>query len=528
MEAARATSELVLSPQSARDFRDPASANGYRLVPVRTGSKQPSCKDWQHGADTERLRNVTNDELNTGILAAGLRCLDVDVDDPQIAAAIKTKIVAHFPGAIIRGRANSPRFAVVVRAAEGEPGKRSVPGQHGKLEVLGAGQQFVAHGTHSSGASIEWENGRGPHTVPLDQLPAMTEEQITTLLNQCAALLGSTSSATGPAAPTNVFEFPLPPPSIVTNHTAPVENTLGAGIESVKWFDGLNAYEKSTLVRACLDAIDNRTVDPREQWLRMLFAVADAGMRGCPDAEQLAREWSRRGRGWTGDADFDTAWRSCKPKKIEVGSLIKAAKAAGLDVAPWRDLALSRLNPASAQGPSAQGQLPPVVTPNGTDTVDYVPGNEAACREELDHAVSDDPNTFKSGSLLVILRIPSQTDLPDNTDWAADFPGTTLATPADIMERAERLNWRRPAGGKGDGRLVRVHPPSAFINNYLPQMRDRYGARPLRGIARVPVIEPSGEVRFPKGYDPLTGLFHDRTPMFELPANPSHGDALAS
>jgi hypothetical protein len=169
-----------------------------------------------------------------------------------------------------------------------------------------------------------------------------------------------------------------------------------------------------------------------------------------------------------------------------------------------------------------------VVTPNGTDAVDYVPGNEAACREELDHAVSDDPNTFKSGSLLVILRIPSQTDLPDNTDWAADFPGTTLATPADIMERAERLNWRRPAGGKGDGRLVRVHPPSAFINNYLPQMRDRYGARPLRGIARVPVIEPSGEVRFPKGYDPLTGLFHDRTPMFELPANPSHGDALAS
>jgi Bifunctional DNA primase/polymerase, N-terminal len=103
METARAMSELVLSPQSARDFRDPASVNGYRLVPVRTGSKQPVGKDWQHGADTERLRNVTKDELNTGILAAGLRCLDVDVDDPQIAAAIKTKIVAHFPGATFAG-----------------------------------------------------------------------------------------------------------------------------------------------------------------------------------------------------------------------------------------------------------------------------------------------------------------------------------------------------------------------------------------------------------------------------------------
>ena len=94
---------LVVFPDTVRPFRQDFLANGYILVPVRTGSKQPSCKDWQHGADTERLRNVTNEELNTGILAAGLRCLDVDVDDPQIAAAIKTKIWAfprrHYSGA---------------------------------------------------------------------------------------------------------------------------------------------------------------------------------------------------------------------------------------------------------------------------------------------------------------------------------------------------------------------------------------------------------------------------------------------
>jgi hypothetical protein len=133
---------------------------------------------------------------------------------------------------------------------------------------------------------------------------------------------------------------------MVTNNTAPVENTLGAGIESVKWFDWLNAQEKSALIGACLNAIDNRSVDPREQWLRIIFASADAGMRGCPDAEQLARDWSRRGRGWTGDADFDTAWRSWKPGKIGVGSLIAAAKVTGLDVSP---LARHRPRPASAR-----------------------------------------------------------------------------------------------------------------------------------------------------------------------------------
>jgi hypothetical protein len=160
--------------------------------------------------------------------------------------------------------------------------------------------------------------------------------------------------------------------------------------------------------------------------------------------------------------------------------------------------------------------------------VDYVPGNEAACRQALDHVVSDDPNTFRIGSLLVILRIPNQAELPPNTVWSADFPGTTPATPPDVMERAERLTWRQPAGGKGGARLVSTHPPRNFVNDYLVQMRDRYGARPLVGIACTPVIAPSGGVRFPKGYDPETGLFHHRTPLFELPDNPSHADAVAS
>jgi hypothetical protein len=179
----------------------------------------------------------------------------------------------------------------------------------------------------------------------------VTEDQITTFLNECEPLLGSISSATGLAARSNVFEFPLaPPPSMVINNTAAVENELAAGIGALEWFDGLYAQEKHTFVRACVDAIDNRAADPREQWFRMLCAVADAGMRGCPDAEQLARDWSRRGASWTGDADFDTAWRSLKPGKIGVGSLIAAAKAAGLDVSPWRDTALTRLQTPSPPG----------------------------------------------------------------------------------------------------------------------------------------------------------------------------------
>ena len=144
----------------------------------------------------------------------------------------------------------------------------------------------------------------------------------------------------------------------------------------------------------------------------------------------------------------------------------------------------------------ADAEFAPVITSGGNlattasdrESVDYVPGNEEACRQTLDRVVSDDANTFRMGGLLVILRIPSQTDLPVNTAWSADFPGTTPATTADIMERAERLIWRQPGGGRGSPRLVRTHPPRGFVGDYLVQMRDRYGARPLAGIARTPVI----------------------------------------
>ena len=56
----------------------------------------------------------------------------------------------------MRTRANSPRCLIIYRAAEGKPPKRKLTGKLGKIEVLGAGQQFVAFGIHLSGATLEW------------------------------------------------------------------------------------------------------------------------------------------------------------------------------------------------------------------------------------------------------------------------------------------------------------------------------------------------------------------------------------
>ena len=103
--------------------------------------------------------------------------------------------------------------------------------------------------------------------------------------------------------------------------------------------------------------------------------------------------------------------------------------------------------------------------------------------------------------------------LPSETRWEGDLPGTTLAAPPDIMERAERIVWMK----KGKVGPFRCRPPRDFINDYLTQLRGRYGARPLRGIVRVPRIDDDGKIHFPLGYDAPTGLFHDRTLTFDLP-----------
>jgi Primase C terminal 2 (PriCT-2) len=348
--------------------------------------------------------------------------------------------------------------------------------------------------------------------------------------------------------------------------STPVANELGAGIETSNWFEALHTQEKSEAVRACLDAVDNQTDDPRDRWLRILFAVADAGRLGCPDAYDLALEWSRRGAGWTSETDFNVAGRSYKPGAVSVGTLLAAGKAAGVDLSPWRDTTLARLQPAGIAplGPAAvkpastdgpRNQVPveearsissaPVPVDGSSQAVDlamvsqsaaatppdvalYVPGNQQQCRRLLDEAVAADPRTFVSGDSngpLVVLRIPKQEALPPDILWLGDLPGTSLALPPDIVERAEKVAWYRR--GRNGG-LVRIHAPRALAHDYLIQMRGRYGAAVLVSIARSPAIELDGTIRPIQGHDAETGLYFDRLIPLDVPEKVSHAEACAA
>jgi hypothetical protein len=316
-----------------RDFRRQSIENGYAPIRVKDRDKRPVAKDWTKGEPCVSLLNSYAGS-NTGLLTSGLRVIDIDIDDSALVQKVIREIRNHLPGgAIIRTRSNSPRRALVYRAAVGMPGKLKVAGAAGAIEVLGNGQQFVAHGIHPSGADIEWTDGRSPASVPISALPSVTEEMLHKCLAACEKLLAGLDQEGGAKAahvtsPGNLpkqdglgpepQEAPvtgvgnLPPKSDPDGAARAAAEELGAGIGDGHWFSRLQPHVKEELVRTCLNAIDNTENDPRGDWLIILFAVVDAGRQGCPNARSLALEWSRRGVGWTGEADFDIAWGSAK------------------------------------------------------------------------------------------------------------------------------------------------------------------------------------------------------------------------
>ncbi len=294
-----------------------------------------------------------------------------------------------------------------------------------------------------------------------------------------------------------------------------IDTGLGAAFaEGNAWFPRLQPAQQAEVVKyAVLHIANNSSLFERDEhggnyqeYERLTIAIARSGVT---DAEKIFVEAASSAK----DADAEDQLRKffrnftfADPNDgITVGTLVNTARQCGADFNRWETI-------SDGRGPE----------------VHFFPGNEEECRRQLDRAVAADPRTYTLGEPtgpLVILRAPNKDALPKKTKWEGDLPGTTLAMTADIMQRAERLKWVQRAGGKSEKRADRTGPPRAFVGDYLIQMRGQYGAPPLVGTTRVPRIDDTGIIHFISGYDPTTGLFHDRSPNFHIPLTPSQDDA---
>ena len=155
-----------------------------------------------------------------------------------------------------------------------------------------------------------------------------------------------------------------------------------------------------------------------------------------------------------------------------------------------------------------------------TDAAWDEPGHEAANRQLIQQQIIADPELFNRNGLLVRLRVPETDEMVEGTEWKGDMPGTTMAKPADVMLCAERLVWMR----NGKQGPYRVHPPRPFVGDYIPQVGGQ-GARPLRGLTRLPHIGDNGNICCFSGYDPETGLYNDKPINLGIPPTVSRDEA---
>jgi hypothetical protein len=142
-----------------------------------------------------------------------------------------------------------------------------------------------------------------------------------------------------------------------------------AGLEQRHWVESLSVDEMEEMIK---EIAGNPAMRPladadRPTWLRGLFGFAAFEAAGAPNAQEVARTWSKTSPRYISDADFDRDWHSFDPNRsdgITVGTLIHYAEAAGVNLDPWREPARARQNQAAApmiSRGSPLSQLPEVM-----------------------------------------------------------------------------------------------------------------------------------------------------------------------
>lgn len=141
-------------------------ANGYPVLPIMPGTKKPG--RWRNGRWTDypdwtrhAQRPTSEHELaiwcgwpdaGVGVACGPVVAVDIDVDAPETALALERRCRERLGDTPALRIGRPPKRLLVYRAVEPFAGIRRAP-----LEVLGLGQQFVAHALHpTTGRPYDW------------------------------------------------------------------------------------------------------------------------------------------------------------------------------------------------------------------------------------------------------------------------------------------------------------------------------------------------------------------------------------
>ncbi|HEX6015439.1 MAG TPA: PriCT-2 domain-containing protein [Geminicoccaceae bacterium] len=236
-----------------------------------------------------------------GLLTATTPAVDIDVRHLEIADAVDRVVVAALGDAPVRYGAAPKRlrlyrtsepFPKVVTAGYRLPGDAPDAKAH-KVEVLGAGQQFVAYGIHpGTGRPYFWPDD-SPLDLERDDLPELNAElaaRIVAAAETILAKVGAAAENRARAARPAAERLPGPEPRAVRDLA-----------EARRVFDVLKSIDPSRL--------------DRDSWMRTAYAVKAAV--GEPGREPWL-VWSRGSskHGASGKSDTpERTWKSANPTR---------------------------------------------------------------------------------------------------------------------------------------------------------------------------------------------------------------------
>jgi hypothetical protein len=168
-------------------------ANGYEVLPIC--GKACYVKGWTKAVITDEW--LTEAEADPKYTSTGIRTgrvvgVDLDIEDKQHCEEVATLVYSDL-GARSMARVGKKGELLVYRNDEpiakitikGKPPAKPVDGddkEHTLVEILGTGQQFVAHGVHpKSGIPYAWPlafEGDEPLHTCVDELQAVTGDQL--------------------------------------------------------------------------------------------------------------------------------------------------------------------------------------------------------------------------------------------------------------------------------------------------------------------------------------------------------------
>ena len=167
--------------------------NGYVPIPIRPGKKAPALARWSTVPVDEaavEMWSARYPDCGIGLRTGALVGLDIDILDADLAHEVFRRAEQTFGATLMRvGR--WPKRLLLYRTDE-PFAKIQVPG----IEVLGAGQQFVAFGIHpDTHCAYSWPTGDTPLDVVVSDLPKITEQGMSAFLGAVSAVLPTQPSA---------------------------------------------------------------------------------------------------------------------------------------------------------------------------------------------------------------------------------------------------------------------------------------------------------------------------------------------